>query len=157
MKARIKHVFQMAFGDAIPKKKEYLDSLKLDDLKLKDWTKYEFWDALPEGYKLPVPLPKKYAGYNTYTSPGLPPGPIDSPSLLALQAAFAQVCNALAEVVQHPQIAARGMLTQVRTPCGTPLQVSGNPLRAARSRDAGTRARAAPWPWPRPRPCRTSP
>ncbi len=36
----------------------------------------------------------------------------------------------VAEVVQHPQIAARGMLTQVRTPCGTPLQVSGNPLRA---------------------------
>ncbi len=35
----------------------------------------------------------------------------------------------VAEVVQHPQVAARGMLTQVRTPAGTPLQVAGNPLR----------------------------
>ena len=29
MKARVKHVFQMAFKDAIPKKKDYLDLLKL--------------------------------------------------------------------------------------------------------------------------------
>ncbi|MFT3814549.1 MAG: CoA transferase [Acidovorax sp.] len=36
----------------------------------------------------------------------------------------------VAEVVQHPQIAARGMVTQVRTPGGRPLKVSGNPLRA---------------------------
>jgi CoA:oxalate CoA-transferase len=36
----------------------------------------------------------------------------------------------VAEVVQHPQIAARGMVTQVRTPGGRPLNVSGNPLRA---------------------------
>ncbi len=35
----------------------------------------------------------------------------------------------VAEVVQHPQIEARGMLTQVRTPSGTPLRVAGNPLR----------------------------
>jgi UPF0755 protein len=64
------------------------DSLKLRDLKIPEWTKYVFWDALPAGYKLPKPLPDDLAGYNTYTSKGLPPGPITSPALASIDAAL---------------------------------------------------------------------
>jgi len=65
------------------------DTLKLDEMKIKEWTKYVFWDSLPEGYQLPVPLPKRIAGYNTYTSKGLPPSPICSPSVASIDAALA--------------------------------------------------------------------
>jgi len=64
------------------------DTLKLEDMKVADWTKYVFWDALPEGYKLPKPLSDTLAGYNTYTSRGLPPGPICSPSVESIDAAL---------------------------------------------------------------------
>ena len=36
--------------------------------------------------------------------------------------------HTVAEVVNHPQIAARGMVAQVHTPDGAPLNVVGNPL-----------------------------
>jgi|tagenome__1003787_1003787.scaffolds.fasta_scaffold20981587_3 UPF0755 protein len=62
------------------------DSLKLADMPLPDWTKYVFWDALPAGYKLPKPLPDALARYNTYTSRGLPPGPICSPAVESIDA-----------------------------------------------------------------------
>ena len=55
------------------------DTLKLADMKIPDWTKYVFWDSLPDGYRLPKPLPDAIAGYNTYTSRGLPPGPDRQP------------------------------------------------------------------------------
>ncbi|HEY3333766.1 MAG TPA: endolytic transglycosylase MltG [Candidatus Limnocylindrales bacterium] len=64
------------------------DTLKLQDLKVADWTKYVFWDALPSGYRLPKPLPDAIAGYNTYTSRGLPPGPICSPAVESIDAAL---------------------------------------------------------------------
>jgi UPF0755 protein len=64
------------------------DTLKLQDTKFADWTKYVFWDALPEGYKLPKPLPDDLAGYNTYTSRGLPPGPIATPAVASIDAAL---------------------------------------------------------------------
>ena len=64
------------------------DTLKLRETKFADWVKYVFWDALPEGYKLPKPLPDDIAGYNTYTSRGLPPGPIASPALASIDAAL---------------------------------------------------------------------
>ncbi len=62
------------------------DTLQLDKLKLSDWTKYVFWDSLKE--KLPASLPDSLAGYNTYTSSGLPPGPISSPALPSIDAAL---------------------------------------------------------------------
>jgi len=64
------------------------DTLALADMKFTDWPKYVFWDALPDGYKLPKPLPADLAGYNTYTHPGLPPGPICSPALGSIDAAL---------------------------------------------------------------------
>jgi UPF0755 protein len=64
------------------------DTLKLAELDHAAWTKYVFWDALPDGYKLPKPLPDDLAGYNTYTSKGLPPGPICSPSVASIDAAL---------------------------------------------------------------------
>jgi len=64
------------------------DTLQLDALAFKKWQTYTFWDALPTGYQLPVPLPAALAGYNTYTSKGLPPGPICSPALASIDAAL---------------------------------------------------------------------
>jgi UPF0755 protein len=62
------------------------DSLQLQDKKIASWTKYVFWDRLKE--KLPEELPATLAGYNTYTSKGLPPGPICSPSVASIDAAL---------------------------------------------------------------------
>ncbi|MHB8960854.1 MAG: endolytic transglycosylase MltG, partial [Candidatus Limnocylindrales bacterium] len=64
------------------------DSLQLDKLAFAKWQTYVFWDKLPSGYKLPVPLPADLAGYNTYTSKGLPPGPICSPAVASIDAAL---------------------------------------------------------------------
>ncbi len=64
------------------------DTLQLDSLAFAKWQTYVFWDKLPAGYLLPVPLPADIAGYNTYTSKGLPPGPICSPALASIDAAL---------------------------------------------------------------------
>jgi UPF0755 protein len=63
------------------------DTLQLEKLKFAEWTTYVFWTTLTE--TLPVPLPPELAGYNTYTHPGLPPGPICSPALASIDAALA--------------------------------------------------------------------
>ncbi len=62
------------------------DTMQLDKLKFPAWTKYVFWDALKD--QLPPTLPDDLAGYNTYTSSGLPPGPISSPALPSIDAAL---------------------------------------------------------------------
>jgi UPF0755 protein len=64
------------------------DTLQLGQMDFNKWQTYVFWDALPQGYTLPVPLPAAIAGYNTYTSKGLPPGPICSPALPSIDAAL---------------------------------------------------------------------
>ena len=63
------------------------DTLQLDAMKFNQWQTYVFWNKLKE--QLPVPLPANLAGYNTYTSKGLPPGPISSPSIASIDAAIA--------------------------------------------------------------------
>jgi UPF0755 protein len=63
------------------------DTLQLDAMKFQQWQQYVFWDKLKE--QLPSTLPKALAGYNTYTSKGLPPGPISSPSIASINAALA--------------------------------------------------------------------
>ena len=62
------------------------DSLQLRDKDMTAWTKYVFWDTLKK--QLPGTLPADLAGYNTYTSRGLPPGPICSPSVASIDAAL---------------------------------------------------------------------
>ena len=39
-------------------------------------------------YQLPAQLPADLAGYNTYTSAGLIPGPIDTPTIASIDAAL---------------------------------------------------------------------
>jgi UPF0755 protein len=63
------------------------DSLQLQQLDFSNWLNYLFW-AAPNG-QLPSPLPDALAGYNTYTSKGLPPGPICSPTTASIDAALA--------------------------------------------------------------------
>jgi UPF0755 protein len=54
----------------------------------RDWAQYVFW-TVPAGPSLrDQVLPESLAGYNTYVVPGLPPGPISTPSLASLDAAL---------------------------------------------------------------------
>lgn len=65
------------------------DSIKLAAADLATWKTYVFWASLPKGYQLPAELPDDLAGYNTYTSKGLIPGPIDTPTVASIEAALA--------------------------------------------------------------------
>jgi UPF0755 protein len=62
------------------------DTLQLADTPFAQWQQYVFWSKLKA--QLPVPLPADVAGYNTYTSKGLPPGPICSPAVASIDAAL---------------------------------------------------------------------
>ena len=64
------------------------DTLQLGQLAFAKWQTFVFWDNLPVGYQLPATLPADIAGYNTYTSAGLPPGPICSPAVASIDAAL---------------------------------------------------------------------
>lgn len=62
------------------------DTLKLAKLPVAKWVDYLFWAPF-EG-ELPAKLPAGVAKYNTYTSKGLPPGPIDTPTVASIDAAL---------------------------------------------------------------------
>jgi len=64
------------------------DSLELAAMPLGQWQQYVFWAPLPKNTTLPATLPADLAGYNTYTSKGLIPGPICTPSVASIQAAL---------------------------------------------------------------------
>ncbi len=64
------------------------DTIKLGQADIQTWKTYRFWDSLPDGYKLPTTLPDDLARYNTYTSKGLVPGPICTPTLASIDAAL---------------------------------------------------------------------
>jgi peptidoglycan lytic transglycosylase G len=62
------------------------DTLQLENMPVADWKTYTFWAALKD--QLPANLPDDLAGYNTYTSTGLMPGPIATPTLSSIDAAL---------------------------------------------------------------------
>ena len=63
------------------------DSLSSRKIPVTDWTKYVFWAPIKGGLTDET-LPPELAGYNTYTSKGLPPGPIGTPTLTSIDAAL---------------------------------------------------------------------
>ncbi|MEO8437537.1 MAG: endolytic transglycosylase MltG [Chloroflexota bacterium] len=63
------------------------DSLQLATTPVPDWTKYTFWAPIEGGFTSDT-LPPELAGYNTYTSKGLPPGPICTPTITSIDAAL---------------------------------------------------------------------
>ena len=65
-----------------------VDTLALDELPFEDWQRYSFWE-IPEEPLASYEFPEALAGYNSYIQPGLPPGPIATPTLASIDAALA--------------------------------------------------------------------
>jgi peptidoglycan lytic transglycosylase G len=64
------------------------DTVQLDALDFDKWQEYRF-GTVPKGVALrDVPLPESLIGYQTYTHPGLIPGPIATPTLASIDAAL---------------------------------------------------------------------
>jgi len=63
------------------------DSLELAKDPVSTWTKYVFWAPIKGGLTGDT-LPPDLAGYNTYTSKGLPSGPICTPTITSIDAAL---------------------------------------------------------------------
>jgi len=64
------------------------DTIELSKLPLPDWVSYYFW--LPvEGPLAEFAVPEELTGYQTYQTRGLPPGPICTPRVTSVEAAFA--------------------------------------------------------------------
>ena len=63
------------------------DTLELAKIPVPQWVDYAFWAPI-EGGLTSDTLPPELAPYNTYTSKGLPPGPIDTPTITAIDAAL---------------------------------------------------------------------
>jgi peptidoglycan lytic transglycosylase G len=64
------------------------DTVNLDAMDFDQWQQYVFW-TIPETPLAKVELPDDLAGYNSYVVPGLPPGPIATPTLVSIDAALA--------------------------------------------------------------------
>jgi UPF0755 protein len=64
------------------------DTVQLDALEFDKWREYRFW-TVPKGVGLRnVELPEALLGYQTYTRPGLFPGPIATPTVASIDAAL---------------------------------------------------------------------
>jgi peptidoglycan lytic transglycosylase G len=64
------------------------DTVQLDALDFDKWQEYRF-GTVPKGVALrDVELPESLLGYQTYTRPGLIPGPIATPTLASIDAAL---------------------------------------------------------------------
>jgi UPF0755 protein len=62
------------------------DTLQLARLPIAKWVDYVFWAPLQGA--LPASIPPAVAAYNTYTTKGLPPGPICTPTVASIDAAL---------------------------------------------------------------------
>jgi UPF0755 protein len=65
-----------------------VDLLALEEIGLAKWPQYSFWNV-PAQPMASIEFPKAIAGYQTYTSRGLFPGPICTPSVSSIDAALA--------------------------------------------------------------------
>ncbi len=63
------------------------DSLQLAKMPIANWPTYIFWAPIKGGLTSDA-LPADLVAYNTYTSAGLPPGPICTPTLTSIDAAL---------------------------------------------------------------------
>jgi len=64
------------------------DSMALEDLAVKEWDEYLFWDLLGLADYGQVDVDKKYESFQSYRNAGLPDWPIVSPSAKSIQAAL---------------------------------------------------------------------
>ena len=62
------------------------DTLQLAKLPIAKWVSYVFWAPLQA--PLPATIPAGISAYNTYTTKGLPPGPICTPTVASIDAAL---------------------------------------------------------------------
>lgn len=65
-----------------------VDTVKLGELPFDEWLGFTFWSPADLPALGTVELPEDLAGYNTYRIPGLPPGPICTPSVASIDAAL---------------------------------------------------------------------
>jgi UPF0755 protein len=63
------------------------DTLSLAKLAISKWPAYIFWAPIKGGLT-DDELPPELVAYNTYTHPGLPPGPISTPTVASIDAAL---------------------------------------------------------------------
>ena len=62
------------------------DTFQLSELPIAKWVSYVFWAPLQGA--LPANIPAGLAAYDTYTTKGLPPGPICTPTAASIDAAL---------------------------------------------------------------------
>jgi UPF0755 protein len=63
------------------------DTVNLAAMDFEQWREYVFW-TVPEAALAEIELPEALAGYNSYVIPGLPPGPIATPTIASIDAAL---------------------------------------------------------------------
>jgi UPF0755 protein len=64
------------------------DTVNLDAIDFDTWREYVFW-TVPETPMAQLELPEALAAFNSYVVPGLPPGPIATPTIASIEAALA--------------------------------------------------------------------
>jgi UPF0755 protein len=62
------------------------DTMRLRDLAFREWPSYLFWDTLGVASLADVPVSKDLQSWQTYVNPGLPDGPIATPSAASIAA-----------------------------------------------------------------------